>query len=108
MTMGALLVERALTAAAVVLLLAGAASAWTSANALKRLGGLVVAALGAIVALAALGAPQALLIAAAAALFAQIAVGAALLVRLQEDYGGVEIPEIDFADAQSEPPEPAP
>ena len=102
-----LYIERALFAAAVVLLLIGAATAWRSAHAAKRLAGLLIAEIGALLALAALHAPEAALIAGVAAAFAQLALGASILVRLQEAYGGVESPDIDAADEDSEPAEPA-
>lgn len=106
--MEAFLIERALFAAAVVLLMTGAVSAWSSPNAAKRVGGLVITCLGATTGLAVLGAPGEALVAGAAAGFAYLAIGIALLVRLQEAYGGIEATEIDSADAQSEPAEPAP
>ncbi|HYD89160.1 MAG TPA: hypothetical protein VEA80_16905 [Vitreimonas sp.] len=90
------------------LLIGGAAAAWVSDNALKRIAGGVVAALGALSALAALGAPAALSIAGAAVLFAHVAFGAALAVRLQESYGAVEAPELDRADSADETAEPTP
>lgn len=99
---------RALFAAALVLLLAGAVAAWASHNALKRLAGIALAMLGAILCLAALGAPNALLIAAAGAAFAQLAIGVAVSVRLQEGYGAIEAPEIDQADRQDDVPERSP
>lgn len=103
-----LLLTRALFAAAVVLLLAGAVAGWTSHNALKRVAGIALAMLGALVSLAALGAPNALLVAAACALFAQLAIGAAVIVRLQEEYGAIEAPETDQADRQDDTPGRAP
>ena len=102
-----LTLERSLVAASIVPVLIGAATAWRSANATKRLAGLLIASLGALLALAALRAPEAALIAGVAATFAQLLIGAALLVRLQEAYGGVEAADIDAADEASEPPEPA-
>jgi hypothetical protein len=87
-----------LLACAVVLLMIGAVTAWAGANAAKRLAGVVVALIGAVLGLGALGAPPALLIAGGALGFAHLALGLALLVRLQESYGGVESTEIDAAD----------
>jgi hypothetical protein len=98
----AILFERLLAAAAIALTMAGAATALIGQNAIKRLVGLTLAGLGALVALA-LWAPQAVM-AGAAILFAQVAIGAALAVRLQEAYGAIETREIDAADAASEPP----
>jgi len=99
----ALLLERLLAGGAIALLIAGAAAATLSPNAIKRLAGLTIAGLGALAALAALGAPGVTLTAGVAVLFAQLAVGVAIIVRLQESYGVIEAPEIDAADAQSEP-----
>lgn len=98
-------VERLLLAASVALLLIGAAASWSAGNAVKRLAGFLVAELGALLALAAIGAPEGALIAGAAAALAQLCIGVALVVRLQEAYGGVDAAEIDAADDQSEPPE---
>lgn len=98
---------RALFIAALVLVSMGAVAVLGSANALKRVAGMVVAQIGALIALAALGAPQALLSVGALVAFAQTALGVALVVRLQEGYGEVEMHGIDAADAASEPTEPA-
>ncbi|WP_395645350.1 hypothetical protein [Terricaulis sp.] len=99
------ILERLHLGLAVALLLAGAVTAWTSTNVAKRVAGISVALTAALIALAVLGAPAALLVAAAGVAFAHLVVGAALLVRLQESYGGVETPEFDAADAQSDAPE---
>lgn len=93
-------------AIALALTLSAALAAHSSTNATKRVGAVLVALIGAMLAAAALGAPAALLIGGGALGFAYCAVGVALIVRLQEGYGGVEIPEIDAADEQSEPREP--
>jgi len=93
-------------AVALVIALAGAFAALTSANVVKRVTAVLVALIGAMLALAALGAPASALIVGGALVFAYGAVGVALIVRLQEAYGGVEIGDIDSADAQSEPREP--
>lgn len=103
----ALWLDRALLAVAIVLMMAGAASAWVSPNAGKRVGGIVIAWMGAVAALAALRAPSALLVAGLAVGFAYVVVAAAMMVRLQESYGGVEAPDIDAAEAEREPPEQA-
>lgn len=103
-----ILLTRAIFAAALVLLMCGAVAAWASNNAIKRLAGIALSMLGAILGLAALGAPNALLIAAACALFVQLAIGAAVTVRLQEDYGAIEAPETDQADRQDDMPGRAP
>lgn len=95
-------VTRLILAVAVGLLMTGAVSAWVSANAAKRLAGVALAGLGAWMALAAMGAPNALLIAGVAVAFAQLAVGVAVLVRVQEGYGAIEAPELDQADRQDD------
>ena len=104
--MAELLAERLQLAAAAALLMIGAVTALSSNNVAKRLAGLLIASIGAVLGLAGLGAPEAALIAGLAAVFAQILVGVALLVRLQEAYGVTEFAEIDAADAESEPAEP--
>lgn len=104
--MGAEWLERAHLTGAVTLLLIGVGMAWTSANTAKRLAGLLIAALAAVLGLAALGAPQSAMIAGLALAFAHLLAGAALIVRLQEAYGGVEAADFDAADEQSEPAEP--
>lgn len=101
-----LVAERLQFAASVALLMIGAVTAWASTNALKRVAGLMLALIGAILAMAVLGAPGFALLAGVAAAAASLLVGVALLVRLQESYGGVETPEFDLADDQSEPIEP--
>lgn len=98
-----LLLDRLLAGGAVVLVIAGAAAAFLSPNAIKRLAGLTIAGLGAVAALAAFRAPEFALTTGVAVLFAQLAIGVAIVVRLQEGYGGIETPDIDAADAQSEP-----
>lgn len=102
-----LFVARALVAVAVMLTMCGVFAAWVSANAIKRVAALTVALLGALLGAAALGAPAPLLIAGAAAGFAQLAVGAAIAVRLQESYGTAETPDINAADASDDGSGPA-
>lgn len=97
-----LMFVRALFLVGVALLIVGAGCAWLSANAVKRVIGVVLALFGALLTLGALGAGDAG-VAGLAAGFAYLALGAALVVRLQEDYGGVEIPAHDSADEASEP-----
>jgi len=89
-------------AGALALVMIGAVTAWAGANAAKRLAGIVIALIGAVLALGALGAPSALLAAGVALAFVHLALGQALLVRLQEGYGGVETTEIDAADRKAE------
>lgn len=105
MSAEALLLEPGLVGGGILLLMVGIATTWLAANGAKRLAGLAVSGMGAVAALAALRAPDAALIAGLAAGFAQLALGAALLVRLQEGYGATDAPEIDAADIQDEPPE---
>ncbi len=93
-------------AGAFALVLLGAAVAWAAANATKRVAAIVVAHVGAVLALGALGAPPALLIAGVAIALAQCVFGAAIVVRLQEAYGAIEAGEIDGADDAAEPAEP--
>lgn len=100
------IVARLLLAVAVAMLMLGAVTAWTSANFIKRVVGLLVASLGALAGAAALSAPVILVVVGIAAAFAQLAIGAALGVRLQEAYGGVEAAELDVADEANEPAEP--
>ena len=92
---------------AVALALIAALTAHVSANATKRLAAVIVALFAAMLALAALGAPQAALIAGGVIAFAYCIMGVALVVRLQEAYGGVEVAELDAADEASEPREPS-
>jgi predicted tellurium resistance membrane protein TerC len=93
-------------AIALVVAMSAALAAFTSSNATKRVAALLVALIGAVLAAAALGAPASVLIAGGALAFVYCTVGVALIVRLQEAYGGVEVFEIDAADEQSEPREP--
>jgi hypothetical protein len=97
-----LFVARALVAAAVALAVCGVFAAWVSANIIKRLAALTTALLGALLGAAALGAPDGLLVAGVALGFAQLAVGAAVAVRLQESYSTVETTEINAADARED------
>ena len=93
-------------ALALVVLTAGALMAWTSENVVKRMLGVAFAQVGALIGLAVLQSPDSLLIAAAAAMFAMLLIAIALLVRLQEAYGGVEGRDFDAADERDEPLEP--
>ena len=93
---------RAIVAVAVGLLMCGVFGAWVSTNAAKRIAAVTVAMLGAVLAAAALAAPPSLLIAGAALGFAQLALGAAIVVRLQESYASIEAPEINAADARDD------
>ena len=95
-------------ALAVSLIVGGAVTAFVSGNALKKVVAVATALIGADVALALLGAPSVALVAASALAFAYCLIGAAVVVRLQEAYGGVELPEVDAADEQDEPRENSP
>lgn len=78
----------------------------TSASALKRVVGIALALIGAIMALAVLGASHTAMVAGAATAFAFVALGVAIVVRLQEDYGASGVAEFEVADADSEPTDP--
>lgn len=95
--------DRILLVGAAALLLLGAIAAWTSTNVVKRVAAIALAHIGAVCALSVLGAPDKALSAAVTAAFAQLTLGVALVVLLQERYGAVEVLDIDAADAQSEP-----
>lgn len=101
------LLEPVLAASAVALLVVGATGALVLGNVIKRLVALLIAGFGALAALAALGAPNGALLAGVVVLFAQTALGAAIAVRLQEEYGTIEAPDVDAADrdddAQGQP-----
>jgi hypothetical protein len=97
----AVLLERLLAGGAIMLVIAGAAGALIAANAIKRLVGITIAGLGVLVALS-LWAPQAVGMG-VAIMFAQLVVGVALIVRLQESYGSIEVRDIDAADSGDEP-----
>lgn len=105
--MTTLLAQQISIIASIVLFALGVAVAWLARDALKRIGGLALLGFAALAAAAAVGAPPALLAGGVGIIFAQIVIGVAIVVRLQEAYGGAEIAEIDAADAASEPPGPA-
>lgn len=92
-------VELTTLALSLLLALAGAVVAWTSANAVRRVAGGVLAFMGALAVLATLEAPAAALTAALAVAAAFLLVGAALTVRLQEAYASTDAGEVDAADA---------
>lgn len=102
MTVAPLSVEFVLVGGGAALVMIGAAAALLSANAIKRVGGLLVSGFGAVAALAAMGAGSGPVIAGVAVLFVYAVVGTAIVVRLQESYGSIEAPEIDAADAESD------
>jgi hypothetical protein len=97
---GAFLPQVASVMLAVAVLLAGVTTALSAASVTKRLIGILLALLAALLAAAAVGAPTALVIGAAALMLTYGAIGAAVLVRVQETYGSSETHEIDAADAE--------
>lgn len=92
----------ALIAIAAAMLILGASVALSATNATKRMTGAQIALLGAILAAGALGAPQDVLLVGATMSVVLLALGSALVVRLQESYGALEAPELDAADEQSD------
>lgn len=100
-------IETIALALAAALLLAGGASALMAASFAKRVAGVMIAFLAALMALAVLGAPPAASAAAIAIAFAYVAIGVALAVRIQEAYATAESAEVDAADDGDEPTEPA-
>jgi len=97
---------RGVIAAALALVLCGVFVGWTAGNAAKRTAAHALAVLGAVMAGAAIGAPIELLVAAVAIGLGYLLVGAALVVRLQEEYASVEVADIDKADASDDAPRP--
>lgn len=95
-------IERVLFAGAVVLLVAGVLAAWTSANLMHRLAGVFMGMLGALIALAVLGAPGWIVAAGGAVALAQLIIGGAITVRLHEAYASSEISDADKAEAEVE------
>lgn len=102
------LLEPALAAGAIALVVIGALAALLLANAIKRVAGLLIAGFGATLALAALGAPDSALVASVAVIFAQTLVGVAIVVRLQESYASIEAPDADAADRDDDTRDVAP
>lgn len=92
----------AIAVASVALVVLGAIALLTSVNAGKRLAGVTATLLGAALALAALGAPYIFVTATLAVAFGYLALGALLVIRLQEAYGDTEIPSIDANDDDDE------
>jgi hypothetical protein len=102
----ALLANAIALALAIALLMAGVATAWRTANAARRLGGILCAHVAAMLALGVLGAPPIAAVTAVAIAFGYCAIGVAVTIRLQESYASAEAGEIDAADDQGEPAEP--
>jgi hypothetical protein len=98
--------QSAVLVGAFTLLMIGALAAWTAPNAMKRVAGVVIALIAAIVAMAALQAPSSWLIGGVAVALAYCVIGTAVVVRLQEAYGGAEAREFDASDDDSESAEP--
>lgn len=94
--------ERVLFAGTVVLIVAGVLSAWTSVNVMRKLAGVFVAMLGALIALAVLGAPGWIVAAGGAVALAQVIMGGAIGVRLHEAYASSEMSDADKAEAEAE------
>ena len=99
------IVQAAVLIGAFALLLMGAIAAWTAPNAMKRVAGVIVALIGASIAMAALQAPPSWLVAGAAIALAYCVVGTTVVVRLQEAYGAAEASALNAADDEGEPPE---
>ncbi|MEQ1618808.1 MAG: hypothetical protein ABL883_10755 [Terricaulis sp.] len=96
------LLMRVMVAAAMAAVILGLVALATSTNAGKRLAGAATVMLGAVLALAALHAPQIFISAATAVSFGYAALGALVLIRLQEAYGDTELAAIDAADDDAE------
>jgi hypothetical protein len=100
------IVQAAVLVGAFALLMIGAVAAWTAPNAMKRVAGVIIALIAAIVAMAAFQAPPSWLVAGVAIALAYCVVGTTVVVRLQEAYGAAEAGAIDAADDEGEPTEP--
>lgn len=98
----ALALSGAVLAAALSLIFGGAALAWTSSLALKRVLGLMIMFLGALLVLGALGAPAGALVLAVVLALATAVLGFALSVRIQEAYGASALDEVARADADTD------
>jgi hypothetical protein len=93
-------------AIAAALLMAGVATAWSAANLMRRMMGVAIALIAAVVAASVLGAPDQVAIAATALAFVYLVAGVSVLVRLQEAYAASDTPDHDAADDAEEPAEP--
>jgi hypothetical protein len=98
----ALLPQAASVMLAGAMVLAGVTTALSAASVTKRLIGLCVALIAALLAAAAAGAPTGLIVGGVALVLAYGAIGAALLVRLQEAYATSETSEVDAADTEAD------
>ncbi|MGE3142346.1 MAG: hypothetical protein AB7L65_03415 [Hyphomonadaceae bacterium] len=95
--------EMLLLALAAAMTAIAAATAWASANVIKRLAALFLAQIGAGLAALALGGPAQIALAALAAALASLTIGAAIAVRMQEAYRSIDSDDIDEADHRAEP-----
>lgn len=102
MSLDPALLAKVAIAASVALVVLGVVTLLAASNAGKQLAGAATVMLGAAFAVAALRAPQIFVSAAVAVAFAYAALGALILVRLQEAYGDTEIPAIDAVDDDAE------
>lgn len=98
--------ESFLTAIALTLAFVGSMTALLDANIIKRIGGVLTSTIGALVGLSTLKAGDFYLITVIACALAYVSTAVALLVRIQEAYGGIEAPLADAADQADEPMEP--
>jgi hypothetical protein len=94
-------VEIAALVVSVAILMGAAVTALTSASVLKRIVAVLTALIAAALAAGVLSAAAATL-GAIALMFAYGVFGVAILVRLQESYGGSDAGDIDMADDQGE------
>lgn len=100
------LLAGALFATGLLLVALAASLAFTASHWLKRVLGALMAQIAAILATVAIGAPAPLAAVGLGACFAAMLLGAALLVRLHEEYRTLEHAEIDAMETESEPAEP--
>jgi len=98
----AILPQAASVMIAAAVLLAGVTTALSAASVTKRVIGVLVALIAAALVAAALDAPIGFIVGSVALVLAYGAIGAALLVVLQESYATSETKEIDAADAEAD------
>lgn len=89
-------------AGALALFAIGAALGFGASNLVKRLLGVAIAQSGGALAALAIGAPHIFAVAQIAALIATLVLGAAIAVRMQEEYGAVESVALDAADDEAD------
>ncbi len=102
MSLDPALLAKVAIAASMALVVLSVVTLLTASNAGKRLAGAAVVMLGAALAVSALRAPQIFVSAAVAVALAYAALGALILIRLQEAYGDTELPAIDAVDDDAE------